>query len=285
MNHQEIESIIKKRFEEINIAFYGLREHFIEGDIHAFRVKVKKLKACLCLMDSAEKHHTPLKLPQKIAKIYKISGAIRTLQIQQNHVQILLNGNQIAPPETYLKLISGNLLQHIEIANKLINGKSFFKKAEVRLLHLLPHQLNPDTINKYVASEEDRLEELVAPVFLTDKSLHAVRKILKNLLYISPYIAFDDNVTPPFSLLSGQENIESFTIILGNFHDLNIAIDNLHADCLKIKIDENEKLLLRTIESIWIKERELIRKKIYDQIQKIAASRRPVKSLVNWPVM
>jgi hypothetical protein len=81
-------------------------------------------------------------------------------------------------------------------------------------------------------------------------------------------------------LLSTYENIDAFTIVLGGFHDLNAAIDCLHTAAQKNEIDESEKIVLRNMETLWIKEREAFRKKIYDEIQQITASGRSAESLV-----
>ena len=283
MKQSEIEHIIEKRFEKINAAFDKVRMHLNEDDIRLFRVKVKKLKACLRLIDAEKDHSDPIRLPQKIEKNYQLSGKIRTLQMQQNHVQKTLKGAHILPPVAYLKLISDQILQHILVFNKHITGTKYFKKDEEKVLALLPKQLSQKTAQQFIRSEGAMIEKLFLPVFLPDISFHEVRRILKNLLYISPYLEMDISVLSPYSVLSTYENIDAFTIILGGFHDIDTAIDYLHTACKKIEIDENEKAVLRSIEILWIKEREVFRKKIYDEIEKITASGRPAESLVNCP--
>jgi CHAD domain-containing protein len=285
MKQSEIVGIIEKRFEKIDAAFDNVRMHLNEDDIRLFRVKVKKLEACLHLIDPAKDHPHPIKLPQKIARTYRLSGAIRTLQVQQNQVQKTLKGKQILPPETYLKLISDQLLQHISVFNKHIKGTKPFKKEEEKLLALLPKHLSQETVQQFIQSNADRFEKLFTPVFLPDKSFHEARKLLKTLLYTSPYLQMDISTIFPYPLLSTYEDIDALTIVLGGFHDLETAINCLHKECQKIEIDENEKSVLRNIENLWVKEREAFRKKIYDEIEKITASGRPAETLVKWPVM
>jgi hypothetical protein len=284
MKHREIDDIIKTRFEKINDAFDLVRLRFMEDDTRVFRVKVKKLQSCLNLIGGAE-NHLPLKLPSKIARFYKISGTIRTLQMQRNHIQKTADGKQIALPEAYLTLISNRIDHHIESAVKLIIGKHPFNKEQGKLLDLLPHHISTKTIWKFIHSEQEQFEKLIAPVFLTDQSIHAIRKVLKNLLYISPYIDMDISSFLPYELLSTGDNIDSFSIILGSFHDLSTAINSLYAECLEVKVDDKEKNVLRQIASIWISERETLRKNAYVQLQKIIASERSTESLVKWPVM
>jgi len=285
MKQSEIGGIIEKRFEKINAAFENLRMPLNEDDIRVFRVKVKKLAACLHLIDVAKDDHHPIKLPQKIAKTYQLSGAIRTLQMQHNHIQKILGGQQILPPYAYLKLISDQILQHKSALEKHIKGTKPFKKEEENLLTLLPKHLSQKTVQHFIQAEGDKINELFSPVFLADKSFHEVRKILKTLLYISPYLDMEISTLTPYTLLSTYEEIDAFTIVLGGFHDLDAAINCLHTECQKIEFDEIEKAVLRNIETLWIKEREAYRKKVYDEIEKVTASGRPAESLVKWPVM
>jgi hypothetical protein len=285
MKHREIENIIKKRFENINSALDNVRLYFIEDDIRKCRVKLKKLQSCLNLIGGAENHLHPLKLPRKIAKFYKISGAIRTLQVQRNHIQKTLDGKQIELPKIYLTLITNKIDHHVKTASKLIKGERPFEKEQVKLLDLLPHHITNKTIGQFIHSKQGEFEKLITPVFLSDQSIHAIRKVLKYLLYISPYIDMDIGSFLPYALLSTEHNIDSFTVILGSFHDLSTAIESLYAECVTVKVDDNEKKVLRDIASIWISERETVRENIYDELQKIIASGRPTESLVKWPVM
>jgi CHAD domain-containing protein len=285
MKHQEIAAIIEKRFEKLNVAFESVRLHFTEEDIRVFRVKVKKLQACLRLMNAAKDQLQPLRLPSKIAKFYNVLGQIRSLQMLQRVIQKIGNDKHVALPETYLALIAAKLPQETTRAAKLVNGKSPLKKGEVKLSRLLPHRLSPKAIEKFIASEEEELEKLFAPVFITDQSFHAARKLLKNLLYLFPYIAMGIGALLPYALLTSQDSIDSFTSILGDFHDLNTSIAILQGECPTVEVNENEKTALRAIEELWVKERAVIRKKLYDQLQKIIASRRLQPSLVKWPVM
>jgi hypothetical protein len=274
MKHKEIENIIKKRFEKVNEAFDHVRLRFMEDDVRIFRVKVKKLQSCLNLIGGTENHLNPLKLPRKIAKYYKISGAIRTLQMQRNHIKKTLNGKQIVLPQTYLTLIKNKIDHHVKTTSKLIKSERPFDKEQVKLLDLLPQHLSTKTIGKLIHSERREFEKLITPVFLSDQSIHAIRKVLKNLLHISPYIEISTGGFLPYALLSTKENIDSFSVILGSFHDISTAIESLYAACLKVKVDDNENKVLRDVASIWISERETARENIYDELQKIIASGR-----------
>jgi hypothetical protein len=285
MKQSEIEGIIEKRFRKINAAFDNVRMHLSEDEIRLFRVKVKKLAACLHLLDAEKDYAHPIKVPQKITKTYQLAGTIRMLQMQQYKIQKTLKGKQVIAPEAYLKLISDEILQHISAFNTHLKGIKPFKKEEEKVSALLPKHLSQKTVQQFIQSNGDTIEKLLAPVFLPDQSFHEVRKLLKNLLYISPYLEMDISTLTPYALLSTYEDIDAFTIVLGGFHDLDTAIACLHITSRKIETDESEKAVLRNIENLWVKERESFRKKIYEEIEKITTSGRPAEPLVKWPVM
>jgi hypothetical protein len=272
MKHRKLEGIVEKRFEKINEAFEKALLHFHEDDIRIFRVKVKKLAAVLQLLDAEKAHVHPVKLPPGMIKISRLFGAIRTLLMQQNQVQNTIKEQQNRLPETYLKFISEQILESIKEVSKHINGTEPFKKEEEKLLGLLPIKLSQETMLKFVHTEGDALEKLFAPVFPDDKSLHEARKHLKNLLYVLPYVDMDISAVSPYKLLTSFEDINDFTKLLGNFHDLDTALSYLHLSVHKIEADADEKVTLRQLDRIWTAEKEVFRDQIYQEIQKISAS-------------
>jgi hypothetical protein len=274
MKHLKIEAIIEKRFEKIGEAFDKARLHFQEDDIRIFRVKVKKLSAFLQLIDKAKTHGHSIELSQHMVKLNHLFGTIRSLQMQQNYVQDRINEKNISSPDTYLKFLSDQILQHMVAAGQQVKGIASFKKEEVKLLGLLPKELSRKDMLQFVRSEGDIIEALFAPVFLTDKSLHNARKHLKNLLYIAPYTDLEIAALSPYKLLSSFEAIDEFTKLLGKFQDMDTVLGSLYLSVPKIDIDENEKINLRRLEQIWVEAREVFRVQIYDQLQLITAANR-----------
>lgn len=275
MKHHKIEGIIKKRFEKLNAAFDQVRLHFKEDDIRLFRVKIKKLQACLLLLGDAKDHHQALRLPRKITVFYKLCGAIRTLQLQETQILKTLTGTDIKPPEYYLQSVSDKILHLREKATVFLSRDEPFGKEEAKLLELLPRHYGSAATGKLLTSEGTKLKKMFAPVFPSDAALHEIRRTFKNLLYLSPYITTDIGVFLPYSLLSTTAQIDSFTAILGDFHDLNIAIECLHTECQDIEVNEVEKAVLRNIEDRWMTEKNAAHREIYNQMQRIIASRLP----------
>jgi hypothetical protein len=272
MKHKEIVSLIKKRFEKINFAFECVRLHFSENDIRLFRVKVKKLQAYLRMINAGIDHQDTLKVPRRILKYYEISGTIRSLQIQHLRIHQTSKAEKNDLPQTYLNLISDHLLNQLEKASKFRGGQNAFLKEEEKLLVIIPAKISPKSIEHFVRSEIKALEKLLTPVFPTDQSIHETRKLLKGLLYTLIYIQEYIDMICPYGLLSNEENIDAFSKVLGKFHDIDTAISLLHTGVSSLEIDENEKLMLRKLETTWIKDKEAARLEVYRYLQNINAS-------------
>jgi len=285
MRQLKIETIIQKRFDKINETLDKVRAHGNDGDIRLFRVKVKKLTAFLHLINGAQVHGKHIKLPQKVDRANRISGTIRTLQLQQSQIKKILASKQLGSPELYYRHISEQIIRQKEKFNNYIKGPQPFKKEEQKLMMLLPDHVSLNTIRQLIKAQGDHIEKLLVKVFPPDRSFHEVRQLFKSLLYISPYLEIEMSAVSPFALLSTYDDIDAFTVILGGFHDICTAINYLHTTAQSLKIDENEMATLRIVESLWLKEKETFRKKIYDELQKITVSGRSVEAPVEWPVM
>lgn len=273
MKHEEIRRIIKKRFEKLDFAFDNVRLHYSEDSIRVFRVKVKKLQACLNLIHSEKGDGQPIALPTKINKLYDAAGAIRSLQIQQQYIHKTLRDKHTVLPETYLNWLTSHITNLIEIAANQSHLKQPFEKAEHQVLKELPDRLTKKTIRKFTRSNLHTLGKLLAPVFPEDESFHAVRKLLKGLLYTWPYLENNVSLISSYSTLSSEQSITSFTVLLGNFHDISSALHLLHANCFNDQFSENEREILRDIEKIWRKDNETAREKINTRLQKIISSK------------
>jgi hypothetical protein len=80
------------------------------------------------------------------------------------------------------------------------------------------------------------------------------------------------DIISPYGILSNEENIDAFSKVLGKFHDIETAISLLHTGVANLEIDENEKLILRKLETAWIEDKEAARLEVYQYLQNINAS-------------
>jgi hypothetical protein len=283
MKHLKIETILEKRIEKIDAALVNVRLQLQPEEIRVFRIKIKKLGAFLRLMNGAKGHGHAAKLPPKMVKIYQLLGAVRTVQLQQSYVQKTGSG-QPGSPDTYLAYLDDQLQQYSAEVLQQLKGLKPLKKAAEKILKLLPKQISRAAILQFIHLEGDALAELFTPVFPSDKSFHEARKLLMNLLHISPYLDMQIKEISPYTALATYEDIRELTVLLGDFQELHTVIDSLRAAVSKIEIEDSEKNLLRGLEVLWIKDRESLRGRIYDELYKITASGRTTKHPVELQV-
>jgi hypothetical protein len=283
MKHLKIEMILEKRIEKIDAALINVRLQLQPEEIRAFRIKIKKLVAFLRLINGAKGHGHAVKLPPKMVKIYQLLGVVRTVQLQQSYIQKTGNG-QPGSPDTYLACLTDQLQQHSAEVHQHLKGLKPLNKSAEKIGKFLPKQISRAAILQFIQSEGDALAELFSPVFPSDKSFHEARKLLKNLLHISPYLDMEIKEISPYTALTSYEDIKELTVLLGDFQELRTVIESLHAAIPRIEIDDNEKNLLRGLEVLWIKDRENLRDRIYSELQKITASGRTIKHPLEVPV-
>jgi len=165
MKHLKIETILEKRIEKIDAALINVRLQLQPEEIRVFRIKIKKLGAFLRLMNGAKGHRHAAKLPPKMVKIYQLLGAVRTVQLQQSHVQKTGSG-QPGSPDTYLAYLDDQLRQYSAEVHQQLKGLKPLNKAAEKILKLLPKQISRAAILQFIHLEGDALAELFTPVFL-----------------------------------------------------------------------------------------------------------------------
>ncbi|MEO8763035.1 MAG: CHAD domain-containing protein [Ginsengibacter sp.] len=267
MKHIQIKNIIKKRYAGIKLLFEQVILHFNEEDIHLFRVEVKKLRAFMRLVSTVPDEEFEFKLPKKLNEFYHTLGVIRSLQIQKQHVLKVLEENHSVNPEIYLNLLTTMIANDIKLVTDLAEKKTPFDKGEEKVLRTVHEKLKKTVIREFTASKVKFLKELLKPLFLSDESLHSIRKILTDFVYTWSYINEEVNLIMPHGMFSTEEEIISVTQLLGDFEDICVCLHLLHAEHMDKAINENEDTLLPDIEKEWLKQKEIARDKIHKVFQ------------------
>lgn len=131
MKHAQIMHAVRRRFRKIDAAYRKVIKNFQTDDIHRFRVEMKKLKAFLLLAENGSDHDRRLKFSKRARKFYEKTGAIRTLQLQQQYAAE-------AEPEA----IQTALADDIAGMERWRRDKGMFGSEEKRILHRLPDRLS-----------------------------------------------------------------------------------------------------------------------------------------------
>jgi CHAD domain-containing protein len=271
MKRRQIIHSIEDKYTWINKSFDHVVRHFKEEDIHSFRVEIKKLRAFLRLASTAEFDVHALKVPPKMREFYSSIGCIRSLQIQQERLRRLAEKEHSELPATYMDWLTREITHQSAHTEKIIKDRHPFKKAEHRLLATMPAGLNAEKIRTFIKVKAGALNLLMVTFPIEDEFLHAIRKILKDLQYTWPYIEPEAALLFSMTLFQSQEDIHSTTRLLGDFQDICVSLDLLHAH--REHVDEKDKTRMREIARKWQKEKEAAKEGIYKVLQGYSGAR------------
>lgn len=262
----ELVHIIKKQYAKIDKALKSVIKDFNVADIHLFRLEVKKLRSVIRLARTARRKSAKRNLPEKLHIFYDAIGVIRSLQIQHQSIEKLNLKKYSLLTKPYLNFISESIEEQKALTKRLMKGKRHFKKEKKDLLKWFPSKLARKSIVKFISNNLQALAILMKPPSLSDESLHAIRKLLKIIMYTCSYTK--EHTANPATEMMSKEDLKSITKILGDFQDMCTGLDLLHAHYKKQQGSQNERIAWRRLETKWWNEKERARLEIYELFQK-----------------
>jgi len=255
---------IEKRFKKIDKVSRKIHGHFETEDIHVFRVETKKLRAILRLIGTDRVKGRKPGLPKHLKDLYRILGAIRSLQLQQQNIRSAVKEDVGAVCETYLNLLNAKEAGKMVKAECSLTKKKALRKDRRQISAVIPAKVSKSRINKFITSIGSSLQKLVNEEIPSDESLHVLRKLLKDLLYCWPYIKADIALVYP-AFPSKIEDIQNIVDLLGDFQDMFIGIMLLESDYINID-NEGERKLLLNIRAKWQQKKDDIKKQIKKEL-------------------
>jgi CHAD domain-containing protein len=235
-------------------------------EIHLFRVQVKKLKAFLHLVQTGLKNPQELKLPKVLKKSYCLTGDVRRLQLQRQKIQREVGQIQDNQPEAYLNILNLKATENEIAIEELVKKKDSFKKEKRNLVDQLPQKLGSGCIEEYASAKDRKLKELLKKKDLSDDSLHGIRKLLKEFAYNWTFVHKPLSMLLPSSM-NRIDPIRSMAVLIGNFHDLCVALKLLEPNYIDRIAEEKERILLLNIRKEWLGEQGDMRQEIEKELK------------------
>lgn len=264
MKHRKLINTVKKKYRKIDQLLNEVIIDFGSDNIHLFRLEVKKLRSLLQFSCAAKKK--TINIPKKLRSFYHALGIIRSLQIQYQSIKDITHVACDSLKKTYLDFISVAIEKKLTETRKSITHKSPFAKEKRVLLSQLPNGIKQKVIRRFTAQHVSTLTYLMQPAYLSDKSLHTIRKLLKDILYTWALTA--EPTALPSAIIMSKEEVHYVTEILGSFQDKCTGLDLLHAHYKKQHLSLQERHLWRSLENHWWLERERARENIHALFQK-----------------
>lgn len=220
-NDRKLGETIEKHTSGLQKHYNRVLHGFQKEDIHDFRVEIKKLRALFRLVNTSETTHL-LEIPKPIRKFYRFVGNVRNLQLHEQRIRSLRKDLLIEKPVLYLQILSNEEKLEREKAKKMA-GHVSFKDFEKNFAGDLPAELAEDMKNKFVQNIKSALTKIFMLPVLHDEAIHDVRKLVKDLMYNHDFLQeLVALVLPPG--LNNVEAMNDLTNVLGNYHDLCLAV-------------------------------------------------------------
>lgn len=190
MKKSERIRILDKRCRHLQKHKEQLLAGFGAESNHAFRVEVKKLRAFLRLLRFSQPQADGLHLPKSFHEFYQAVGTIRSIQIQKQWVETACKEMACSMPAGYTEVLSRKEKEAIHCVKM---------KAKEIDLQAIRHQLvkavqgtwHKKHAEAFVQKKREKLLAYLAAVTLSDEMLHNIRKLLKDLLYVWPWIELE----------------------------------------------------------------------------------------------
>lgn len=217
--------------------------------IHSFRTNYKKLKAFLKMLPP--KHG----VPDQLKDLYHHLGALRDLQLQEREVKV----------QGYKKSIRLQIHTAQKRLNKLL-AKKPVKKSRRQTIHAVSCGVSHNDYRKLLKKNTLFIRKMLLAGTLSDTSLHAIRKKLKEISNAGK-IFHDDSITATIpGLIYILDPAADLQDKLGSFQDKRNAVQLLHKNWPE-QMDAGEENSLRKKEAALQSEKEQLKAQVLRELK------------------
>jgi len=262
--------------ENINNFYYAelagfsgrLGSQYKKTIIHRFRLDIKKLRAFYRLLSMESTEETDLKLPRPLKKMYSSLGRIRDLQQQRANVEAFARKNGIAL--SYLLTQLKHQLKKQSARKAFILPKKYVVQQAEKTNSALPEQFTAETLRYFFLLKMDAIRLITEKGRFEDDELHAIRKDIKDIMYVSDVYTEDiKSVLPLLFWAEGeQKRMEALAQDLGKYNDARNNLAWLQHTTTGYTGEDKKDILLYY--QAQVQEKKALRNKIIPALQSLA---------------
>lgn len=208
--------------------------------IHDLRVAYKKLRAFIRLMQEEKRK---MEMPEEIKLLYRSCGTVRDLQLV---IERLKGGRNEVP--NFLKGLHHELFTAKELLVMHIEDITL-RKAVKEIEEALPAELTEDIVRHFIQRKVATIHVLLLALE-HEEELHAIRKALKDLVYVKKILNADLGFIYPFSEWKDDEKLEKINTQLGDLNDQHIALSFLDTKRME-EAPAEEKPAIQALRQQW----------------------------------
>ncbi len=166
---------------------------FDKEAIHDFRVEYKKLRAFFRLVNERS-GRKKIKITKKLKEVYTLAGNLRDQQLQQARATEAAIEKLHQLPGNFLFSEPGITQMKSTLQELLAYGP--VKKCKKKTDALLPGSFKLQSFPAYLQNKCSAVRAILLGGILTDDRIHAIRKILKDLVYNLEIYRREDHFPP-----------------------------------------------------------------------------------------
>jgi CHAD domain-containing protein len=260
MKRKALSAVIIRHISSMEKHCHRLPGSFDPEDIHDLRVNYKKTRAFLRLLQ-LDKDAGDLQIPDKLKAVYQNGGKVRDLQLFLAQLQAM----EVTPAlPVCVAHWYRQLFAYKEKAVRSIEAVHFKKMLE-GITKELPSQLHKDTLNKFIQRKIAAIH-LVLLAADNEKDLHAIRKQLKDLIYVGRIYENEWDIPFPISGWKSEKELSDLADTLGDFNDRCLELSLLRSGYSN-DYGEEEKNKLQELQKNWLQQKEAQQQQLLQQVQ------------------
>ncbi len=198
-----------------------------------------------------------VQMPKKLKKMYALAGAIRDAQLQEQRLQ--QSAAELVPLLRDEVLGIDRAMMEIKSALPLMAAGDVLQKNKKKLIGRVAHAFELPGFAVYFAHQCNAVHQLLHTVPLTDDRIHAIRKILKDLIYNLDVYRKEDEFPPGTWKEKITAYFDPLLEQLGSYQDICTALDFVEVLWLQA-LHTHYRVPLASLKEKWAEEKSTQRK-------------------------
>ena len=271
MGHLQLHVATRDHYQKCRELGKDLAGDLSEEPIHNFRLEVKKLRALLRFAASVSNSSIKGKVPRELKIFYGMTGIVRNLELQRKALENVAVQAHFGLPASCIALLDDRI--HTATGMMLLYLKAprpFGRKRREWSVSLSPAVIN-EAGQKFLQQKEKTFLSPAAADLRDDQHLHAIRKELKDLLYVWPFLPEKILKQAQSDGLPSQEELSFRARLLGDFHDVCIILSLLKDRNFLLSACPQSAKFLEAASGIWLHDKDVLLEKIKQVFANLSA--------------
>lgn len=261
MNQETIATLLEEQAAHLLSLGDNIAPDFDEDTIHQFRVAVKKLRAFVRLIQTAD-DTVDFKLSKKFKSLYQAAGGVRD---EQMHLIRAVQHTAPPLPADYTLWLAHRISLAEQDWHEVYDFKTL-KKTTKNIRNIISGSISIPDLEQYFTERLNAMEAILLQTDIEDEDLHTIRKHVKDLQHT---VRICETHWPKAleALKAFQwKKLETLGKKAGDYNDERNALENLEA-----YLDGEEKNGPRekaqAVKELWDKEKNKHRAQLLKSIQ------------------